>query len=94
MSTQVMKSMQRSLGTCFLALLGLLFVPAAFGQTASTGALTGTVTDPSAAVVPGAQVVVTNIATGQVRTVKTDGTGVYRALLLSPGKYTVDITAP
>ena len=52
--------------SCLVVMFG--FVPASSAQTGSTGALTGTVTDPSGGVVVGATVTVTNLATGQVRT--------------------------
>src|SRR5262245_18623514 len=54
-------------------------------QTAATGALTGTVTDPTGAVVPNASVKVTNEVTGETRTVTTQSSGVYTVPLLPPG---------
>ena len=51
-------------------------------QTAGTGALTGTVTDSGRAVVPGAQVKVTNEATGEARGGVTQDNGSYMLLLL------------
>ncbi|MEO8725336.1 MAG: TonB-dependent receptor [Acidobacteriaceae bacterium] len=66
--------------------------PALHAQTANTGAISGTVTDPSGAVVPGAQIKVTNAATGEVRTVKSTGRGLYVVPQLSPGTYTLDAT--
>lgn len=58
-------------------------------QTPSTGALTGTVTDPSGGVISGATVTVTDNATGQVRTATTDVNGSYRFGLLEPGTFSV-----
>jgi Carboxypeptidase regulatory-like domain len=69
------------------------FVPASSAQTGSTGALTGTVTDPSGGVVVGATVTITNVATGQARTVTTDNSGSYKAGLLTPGNYSVKFAA-
>ena len=46
----------------------------AYGQTTS-GSLTGQVTDPSGAVVPGATVTVTNLGTNLTQSVKTDSAG-------------------
>jgi hypothetical protein len=63
------------------------------GQTANTGAITGTVTDQTGASVPNATVTVTNTATNQSRSVTTDAAGVYRVPLLDPGTYRVRITA-
>jgi hypothetical protein len=76
---------------CFAALLG--FVPDLGAQTSSTGALTGTVTDPSGGVVVGATVTAANTATGQPRTVTTDSSGTYTIGLLSPGNYKVTFSA-
>jgi hypothetical protein len=76
---------------CFAALLG--FAPASLAQTASTGALTGTVTDPSGGVVGGATVTATNIGTGQSRTATTDSSGTYKFSLLTPGDYSVKFSA-
>jgi hypothetical protein len=71
----------------------LLARPALFGQSAGTAALTGTVTDPSAAVVPNVTVTITNADTGQVRTVITGADGTYRFSLVPPGSYRVKFTA-
>ena len=65
-----------------------------FAQTSATGALTGTVTDPSGAVITGATVTATSLATGQARTDSTDSSGSYKFSLLSPGNYKVNFSAP
>ena len=62
-------------------------------QTASTGALNGTITDPSGAVVAGATVTLTSLDTGQARTTMTLTDGTYRFSLLAPGNYRVRIEA-
>lgn len=67
--------------------------PTASSQSATTGALTGTVSDPSGAVISGATVTATNVATGQARTVTTDTSGVYKISLLPPGNYSVKFAA-
>jgi hypothetical protein len=64
-----------------------------WGQSAGTGALTGTVTDPSSAVIANATVTVTNIDTNQSRTATTGADGSYRFSLLPPGNYRVRFTA-
>lgn len=61
--------------------------------TISTGSITGVVTDPSGAAVPGAQVMITNKDTGQAITVQTTGTGNYSSGALNPGTYVVKISA-
>src|SRR5208282_2395037 len=65
----------------------------AHAQSNISGDIVGTVTDSSGAILPGAQVSVTNDANGQVKTVTTDKVGDYRVPLLSPGKYNVAVTA-
>ncbi len=60
------------LGGLLLVLLSIGTTPALLGQTAATGALTGTLKDSSGAVVPNATVTATSIGTGQARTASTD----------------------
>src|ERR1700691_4791401 len=62
-------------------------------QTAGTGALTGTITDSSGAVVSGVSVTTTSLDSGQVREVKTGPDGTYTLGLLPPGNYRVAIEA-
>jgi hypothetical protein len=70
-----------------------LCTSASLAQTSETGALTGTVTDPSGAVIAGAAVTVTNVGTGQSRTTTTDANGSYKFSLLPPGNYSVKFSA-
>jgi outer membrane receptor protein involved in Fe transport len=53
------------------------------------GSLTGTVIDPSGAPIAGAKVVVTNVSTGETRSLVTDENGIYRVGFLQPGRYSV-----
>ena len=79
--------------TLFLGLMfALLFAPSTFAQTI-TGTMRGTVSDSKGGVVPGAEVVIRNLETGQERNLKTDGDGVYVAPFLPLGKYTVTASA-
>ena len=82
----------------FYALMALLLAtclmaPTAFGQSLVSGDLVGTVTDPSGAVVSNATVTLKSNATGETRTTTTSSNGLYRFSLLSPGSYTVSVTA-
>ena len=80
-----------------LALLLLVFcaaVPGVNAQTLTQGAVNGTVTDPSGAVVPNATVTLKNDATGTISTTTTNKTGFYQFSLLPPATYTVAISAP
>ena len=70
-----------------------LCVPMAHAQSAGTGAITGTVTDPSGGAVTGATVTATNIGTNQSRDAKTGGDGVYKFTLLNPGNYRLKFSA-
>ncbi|ACO32167.1 MULTISPECIES: carboxypeptidase regulatory-like domain-containing protein [Acidobacterium] len=59
---------------------------------ANLGAISGTVTDPTGAAVPGATVVVTNTSTGIAKTLTTNADGYYSAEDLDAGQYTVKVT--
>src|SRR5271155_5105961 len=74
-----------------LALSFILSVTAVFGQSAAS--LNGTVTDPTGAVVPGAQVKIHSLATGLDLNLVTDSAGIYVAPTLIPGDYSVEVTA-
>jgi Carboxypeptidase regulatory-like domain len=72
----------------------LLFTPSLFAQsTVATGSIVGTITDPSDAVVTGAEVAITNISTGQVIHVTTNSAGTYNSGALIPGDYILQVTA-
>jgi Carboxypeptidase regulatory-like domain len=68
----------------------LLSKPAS-AQTAGTGALAGSVSDSSGAVMAGVQVTATNEATGETRTVQSTANGSYLLALLLPGFYDVEM---
>ena len=83
----------------FKSVCVLLFVVALLNsqslgaQTAGTGALTGTIKDPSGAVIPNATVTATSLDTGAARTATTGADGTYKFNLLPPGNYKVRIEA-
>jgi hypothetical protein len=98
-----MKTSMESLGnnlaaTLFWKLLAALFLflsisTLGLGQEVAA-TLTGTVSDPSGAMVPGARVVVHSEETGSdVRTVTTTTTGNYNITNLPAGQYTVTVTS-
>src|SRR6266404_8156892 len=80
---------------CGLFISLLLFAFAAMPTHAqlTNGVFAGTVTDPQGAAVAGAEVVITNVGTGSVVTVKTSGEGSYRVPELPLGTYKFTVTA-
>jgi hypothetical protein len=74
----------------FLAFLLCLVVIPSQGQS-TNGLLTGNVTDSSGASVPGAQVTVTNPATGVARTSTSNENGIYIVPQLTPGNYSISV---
>src|SRR5579859_7385333 len=76
-----------------LSLTTFSLLPARAQSTISTGSIQGTVTDPNGAVVPDANITITNKATGQVSKVTTSGSGTYASGGLVPGEYEVRVAA-
>jgi hypothetical protein len=72
---------------CFAASLTV------YGQISSAAPLSGTITDPTGAVVPGASVVVKNDATSATFNTTTVSNGTFVVPALNPGTYTVTVTA-
>lgn len=62
-------------------------------QTPGTGAIAGTVTDPSGAVLSRAKAMVVSVDTGFARVATTSAEGTFRVPLLSPGSYIVSAEA-
>ena len=78
-----------------LSLMAMLvvFLPSNADAQSSSGAISGTVTDTSGAVVPGATVTVTNLGTNEVHAAQTGASGEYRVVDLVPANYKVDVEA-
>ena len=77
----------------FACLLVALLTHAAMSQSLTSGDITGAVTDPSGAAIPNAAVTLKSDATGATQTHSTNDQGTYRFSLLSPGAYTVSVSA-
>jgi Carboxypeptidase regulatory-like domain/TonB dependent receptor len=59
----------------------------------TSGTISGTVADPNGAVVQGANVTATNLATNAARTTSSDSDGHFAFTLVPPGRYRVEVTA-
>ncbi|HTS67934.1 MAG TPA: carboxypeptidase-like regulatory domain-containing protein, partial [Terriglobia bacterium] len=70
----------------------VVYSPRAAAQ-GSTGAINGTITDSTGAVIPKASIALTNSATGAVRTATSNDTGNYVFPEVLPGVYTLVVTA-
>ena len=75
-----------------IAAVSIIATGQAYAQVAGA-MLTGTVKDASGAVIPNAQVVITDVATGVARTVSAGGAGLYAAPNLLPGTYEIRVSA-
>ncbi len=74
-------------------LVCVLFLPAAAWAQAETGNIAGVVRDTTGAVMPGVTVEAASPALiEKVRSVVSDGQGLYRIVDLRPGTYTVTFT--
>lgn len=71
------------------ALLVVVLATAGFAQTSSSSVF-GTITDPTGAVIPNAQVTATNADTGVTYPTRADSQGNYRITQLPPGNYTLE----
>jgi hypothetical protein len=74
-----------------VAVLSALAIPRLALAQVDRATLTGTVKDTAGAVVPGATVTVTNLATGIAVTQISTDSGTYLAVNLIPGRYRVDV---
>jgi hypothetical protein len=67
--------------------------PLSAQTTIGTGSIVGTVSDPSGAVIGGADVAITNLATGQIMHVATNSSGAFNSGALIPGNYKTRIAS-
>ena len=91
--TAKLKGLKIFSGKLLLLFCLLAIVPVAFSQGVS-GHIVGTVHDETNAVIPNAQVTVTNQDTGIVTHTKSNAFGEYRSDNLQPGTYRVKVDAP
>jgi len=76
-----------------VTLLALILAGALIAQV-NTGSISGTITDPAGAVVPGAKVALFNEETGVQWNTTSTAAGVYQFLALPRGRYRIEVTAP
>jgi hypothetical protein len=89
-----MSSLARTLISLFVLILISGPVEQMYAQGGATGAITGTVQDPSGGVIASAKVEIVSEATGQVvRDLTTDSSGSFTATLLPVGSYSVGVSA-
>lgn len=86
-------SSKRFLHAALTLLIAALIACTAAAQSLTSGDLAGQITDPSGAVIPNATIELKNNQTGTTQTVTSDAQGFYRFALLSPGDYTLSISA-
>ena len=72
-----------------LRILLLALLPAVLLAQVQSGTIVGTVSDPTGAVIPGAQVTLRNEGTGFQRVVKPNASGDYVAYSIPTGLYTI-----
>ena len=77
----------------FLLFALLCLAPHAAWSQAASGTISGTVTDPTGAVIPNASVVLENTATGVKFNTVSNGTGFFNFAAVAPGTYNVVISA-
>jgi hypothetical protein len=78
---------------CLFSLLAALPSSLLIAQNES-GSITGQITDPSGAVVPGAVVTISDLGTATARTTTTGPNGSYAFSTLRPSHYKITVTAP
>ena len=75
-----------------LILLLSTFASTVLAQTTGSGTISGNVTDPRGAMIPGANVTIHNTGTGIEKVVPTNDVGLYSAPFIQPGSYQVTVT--
>src|SRR2546422_2773044 len=85
--------MRQAVLACLASLSALLAPVVLFAQAGTEGSFFGTVVDATGAVVPGAEVTATNLATGFKKAAATDQEGNFNLLALPIGPYSVSVTA-
>ena len=90
-----MRQIQTITSSCIrhLALIALLLATTLAARAQYSSGIEGTVTDQSGAVIPGAEVTITNVDTRVKQTATANAQGFAQVLHLPPGKYTANVIA-
>lgn len=86
-----MSPFSRSTILLLVVMLGVLAASLSGQNVVVTGTISGRVTDPSDAVVPGAAIVVSNLQSGGRQSTLANRSGIYR-FVLPPGKYSITVS--
>jgi hypothetical protein len=84
-----MQERKSSVGVLALLIVSAAVAPSLIGQSLVSGDITGTVIDPTGAVVPDAVMTLMNLATAETRKTTSNSGGSYRFAFVPPGNYTV-----
>lgn len=89
-----MNNLLQNIGRTYLAfsLVVMLLIPGLAHAQTSAGAVNGTITDPTGAVIPGASVDLVATDTGIVRHTVTNGAGFFAVLSVQPGNYMLKVS--
>ena len=92
--TRIFNRCTRSATFMWLVAAALIIATAtAFAQSTVTATVSGTVTDPTGAIVQGAAVTIINEVTSDVRETETNKSGVFAVPNLNPSTYSVKVVA-
>ena len=84
--------MRNRLSVTLFGVLFLLGVSQLSAQLGTQGSILGVATDTTGAVIPGAEVAITNVETGQSLATTTNEVGIFEVLGLNRGLYDVSVT--
>jgi len=79
---------------CVFALISFCFISSGAYAQVTTADVVGTVTDATGAIVPNANITITNSGTRVTATTRSNNAGSYVFSLLEPGRYSISIQAP
>lgn len=94
MSSTFSKLLMKKKGLCHLSILCFLLSPGILLAQITTATIVGTVSDESAAVIPGAEVTIRRVETNEIFVAVTNDSGDYRVVGLPVGNYQIEVALP